>query len=108
MIQTSLRALLFVAVGCLVLNDMVRLVCPAVQQIICLPNDDAEQEEESIPFSTSNLLEEEVKHHETNLFPQPALWVEEDASRRKTYLIQDDDIPVLAFIAIFSPPPNRA
>lgn len=108
MIWTNLRVLLFIAVGCLVLNDVARLVCPALQQAVYLLNDDAEQDEENVPFSTSNLLEEEVKHHETNLFPQVSLWAEEDSARRKSYRIQDDDLPVLAFIAVFSPPPDRA
>lgn len=106
-IQKSLHVLLFLAVGCLVLNDVARLVCPGLQQISLVSTGDGEQDEENAPL-TSNLLEEEVKHHQSNPLPPHISPAEDDANCLKAHLIQDDDISVLAFITIFSPPPNCA
>jgi hypothetical protein len=106
-IRKSLHVLLFLAVGCLVLNDVARLLCPGLQQIAAVSAGDYDQDEENAPLS-SNLLEEEVKHHQSNHLPHPVAPVEEDSRYLKAHLIQDDDISVLAFIAIFSPPPNCA
>ncbi|MBK9336321.1 MAG: hypothetical protein IPM98_06935 [Lewinellaceae bacterium] len=108
-IQKRLRVLLFLAVGCLVLNDVARLVCPDLFQPVCfLLAGDQGQEEENTPAPASNLLEEEAKHHQHHQLPEALVLPDDESSYLKTHRIQDDDILVLAFITIFSPPPNRA
>ncbi len=107
--QKGLRVLLFLAVGCLVLNDVARLVCPSMQQAFLLYTGNQDPaEEETTPVPASNLLEEEAKHHHPHHLLEPISVPEDEADTAKSHLIQDDDISVLAFITIFSPPPNRA
>ena len=102
------RTLLFFAAACLVLNDGVRLLCPQIQSMtVAAPA--AEQEEDNNPVSTFSLLEEEVKHH---YHPERLLEgiIPEDTGigAAADHLIKDDEVRHLAFIPIFSPPPNRA
>jgi len=106
--KKGLHVVLFLAASCLVLNDMVRLAFPWIQQMTLSSNDQEQQEEENAPISAPNLLEEEVKHHEPHHYLESFSFHDDDAGQSKGHLIQDDDISVLAFITIFSPPPNCA
>lgn len=69
----------------------------------------AEHEEDNNPVNTFSLLEEEVKHH---YHPERLLegGMPEDTGigAAASHLIKDDEVRHLAFIPIFSPPPNRA
>ncbi|MEQ1746122.1 MAG: hypothetical protein ABMA02_11895 [Saprospiraceae bacterium] len=106
--QQGLRIALFLAAGCLVLNDAAVTAFPCLQQLVFALTNDQECEEESIPLSTSNLLEEQAKHHESNHWFECVSDTSEETVRSVGHLIQDDDVSVLAFITIFSPPPEQA
>ena len=107
-LRNTFRLVLFLAASCLVLNDVVRLAFPFPQQTDFLASTEQEQEEENAPMPAPNLLEEEVKHHEPHHWIDSLFFTDDDDKQAKGHLIQDDDISVLAFISIFSPPPNRA
>ncbi|MCC6410879.1 MAG: hypothetical protein IT270_04425 [Saprospiraceae bacterium] len=104
-----MRTLLFCAVATLVVNDVVRLCLPSIQQgaVAYLFNNEESQDENPVnPFS---LLEEEVKHHYEKLRVHPfELNCIVEAKDEATLPITDDDLQLFAFIPIFSPPPNRA
>lgn len=85
-----------------------RLVFSFPQQAAFLSATEQGQEEENAPIPVPNFLEEEVKHHEPHHLFDSLFFTDDDAKQAKGHLIQDDDISVLAFITIFSPPPNRA
>jgi len=108
LLRNTFRLVLFLAASCLVLNDVVRLVFPFPQQTAFLASTEQEQEEENTPIPVPNFLEEEVKHHEPHHLFESLFFTDDDAKQAKGHVIQDDDISVLAFITIFSPPPNRA
>lgn len=92
------------AVASLALNDVVRLACPEMFQQVYVFQADEEQDDNN---PTSTLFEEEVKHKamkdrlEMSL---PVLDMELDAA--SAHLIADDEVRHLAFLPIFSPPPN--
>ena len=102
------RTLLFLAATCLVVNDGVRLFCPQVQQYMTASSNNAEQEEDNNPVNSFSLLEEEVKNHyhpeRFLVAPIPEGYGIDAAA---DHLIKDDEVRHLAFIPIFSPPPNR-
>jgi len=106
--KNGLRLILFFAASCLVLNDVVRLAFPFAQQTMFLATAEQEQEEENAPIPVPNFLEEEIKHHEPHHWFESLVFLDDDARQAKGHLIQDDDISVLAFITIFSPPPNHS
>ncbi len=108
LLTNTFRLVLFLAASCLVLNDVVRLVFPFPQQTTFLASTEQNQEEENAPIPIPNFLEEEVKHHEPHHWFESLFFTDDDAKLATGHLIQDDDISVLAFITIFSPPPNRA
>ncbi|MEO6760627.1 MAG: hypothetical protein ABIO24_14305 [Saprospiraceae bacterium] len=99
------RLLLVFAVSSLVLNDVARLVSPELRQMLAQA---AEKQADNNP--TSTLFEEEVKHKscETQIVLAPLLDCASDLDAAITHRITDDDVRHLAFLAIFSPPPNRA
>lgn len=103
------RTLLFLAATCLLLNDGVRLFCPNLQQSFAESAGNRQQEEDNNPVNPFSFLEEEVKHH---YHPERLLvsTLSEDAGIdvAADHLIKDDEVRHLAFIPIFSPPPNRA
>lgn len=107
-LRHSFRTLLFLAATCLLLNDGVRLFCPQFQQSFIANAGNAQQEEDNNPANAFSLLEEEVKHHyhPERLLISPAL---EDIGidAAANHLIKDDEVRHLAFIPIFSPPPNQ-
>ena len=103
-----LHTLLFFAVACLALNDAVRLFCPAVQQITMKSPADTDQNGDNNPVNSFSILEEEVKHH---YHPERLLVVPPDTGSgfdpATEHLIKDDEVRHLAYIPIFSPPPDR-
>ena len=101
-IHTSLKALILVAVGMLMLNDCVRLVFSFQDQIVST----AETSEESNNVGSMSLLEEELKHKD--LTPRICIELSDDASLNSAvaHLIKDDEVRHLAYLAIFSPPPD--
>ncbi|MFN0015894.1 MAG: hypothetical protein ACKVU2_15230 [Saprospiraceae bacterium] len=106
--QKGLRIALFIAAGCLVLNDAAVTAFPCLQQLVFALVNDQECEEESIPSPNSNLLEEQAKHHESNHWIDYTGDLSEETDPSAAHLIQDDDVSVFAFITIFSPPPELA
>lgn len=109
MLRHILYALFYFAVACLVLNDAVRLICPAVQQSFALASGASEQEEDNNPVNSISILEEEVKHHNHSERLQ-VMVIEMDAGLdlATEHLIKDDEVRHLAFIPIFTPPPDHA
>ncbi len=97
------RFLLVIAVSSLVLNDVARVVFPQIQQIV-MQSAQADKDGNYGAFT-----EEEVKHKncaEEFLFALLAYLPELDAAI--AHRITDDDVRHLAFLAVFSPPPDRA
>lgn len=98
---------MFVAASCLVANDVARLLFPSIQQNLVAQICDEERQDENNPVSAFSFFEEEVKHHDGKhnshwLLPDDSL----DAAA--AHLIKDDNVRHLAYIPIFSPPPNLA
>jgi len=101
-----LRLLLVLAVSSLVLNDVARLVFPQVQQVL-LQNAEEQKQDGNNPVSS--LFEEEVKHksfQEQIEFSPLVNIVDLDISI--THRITDENVRHLAYLAIFTPPPDRA
>ena len=90
------------------LNDAVRLICPAVQQSSSLTSGASEQEEDTNPVNSISLLEEEVKHHNTTERLQFMPVGDTGLDLFTEHLIKDDEVRHLAFIPIFTPPPDHA
>ncbi|MEO6039044.1 MAG: hypothetical protein ABIQ93_11565 [Saprospiraceae bacterium] len=102
----TLRFLLALAVSSLVLNDVARLVFPQVQQMVMQTADEEKQEGKN---PTSTLFEEEVKHKTCEVpITLASLIGDLHLDAAITHRITDDEVRHLAFLAIFSPPPNRA
>lgn len=107
--QQGLRLALFLAAACLLVNDVVRLALPYLQETLSVSLAfEQECEEENIPMSGSNMLEEEAKQQVPFFWLEPVINLNDDNRFQNDHLIEDDDISVLAFITIFSPPPERA
>ena len=107
MLSRALRVFMFIAASCLVANDVARLLFPPIQQSLVAQICDEERQDENNSSSAFSFFEEEVKHHDGKhnahlLLPEDAL---DDAI---AHLIKDDDVRHLAYIPIFSPPPNLA
>lgn len=107
-LRQSFRTLLFLAATCLLLNDGVRLFCPQFQQSFIASAENPQQEEDNNPANSFSLLEEEVKHH---YYPERFLvdptMEDTGIDAAAIHLIKDDEVRHLAFIPIFSPPPNQ-
>jgi hypothetical protein len=103
-----LRTLLFCAAATLVVNDVVRLCFPSIQQNVVVSAMATEESQDENPINPFSLLEEEVKHHYEKLRVHPfELSCSVEANARVPMRITDDDLRLNAFIPIFSPPPNR-
>jgi hypothetical protein len=107
-INSALKILLFVAASTLVVNDCVRLMLAFDGFQIAFMLDRAENEEESKPLGSFSMFEEEVKHKASTPTIFIELVVEEELTVFVTHLIQDDEIRHLAYMPIFSPPPDPA
>ena len=105
-IQRLLRMLLFVAASCLVANDLARLVMSFDQQAFA--SQAAGTEEESNPIGAASLFEEEVKHKEVSPLAALEIVAEEGLEASVAHLIKDDEVRHLAYLAVFSPPPDLA
>lgn len=104
-IHRILRVLLFVAASCLVINDCARLAISFNQSLSTRLNAPV-QEEENNGSNTIPLFEEEVKHKELAtsccfvILPSDAIEVYVE------HLIKDDEVRHLAYLPVFSPPPD--
>ncbi|MBL7804519.1 MAG: hypothetical protein JNL02_12335 [Saprospiraceae bacterium] len=102
-----LNCLLVLAVSSLVLNDVARLSFPEVFQVVMQQNNQDNDGEDNNP--TNTIFEEEVKHKEMReRIETCAIVFEGEVDVRTAHLIFDDEVRHLAFLPIFSPPPNRA
>jgi hypothetical protein len=107
-IQRTLRVLLFVAASCLVLNDCVRLVFSFDQAYVAAQLRNYNQQEENNPVNAFSIFEEEVKHKDVSSAFSFVLIFSEEIETFVGHLIKDDEVRHLAYLAIFSPPPNLA
>lgn len=104
----ALKFLLAFAVASLVLNDVARLVFPDFFQA-ALTQRTATGEKQKDNNPTNTLFEEEVKHKESKERPECVFFdFADELNSAVAHLITDDDVRHLAFMPIFSPPPNRA
>lgn len=103
----SLRILMFVAASCLVVNDVARLLFPGVQQVLIEQICDEKAQDDNNPINGFSFFEEEVKHTDKDRFHYLPV-TESELETAAAHLIKDDDVRHLAYIPIFSPPPNRA
>lgn len=104
-INYALRILLFVATASLVVNDWVRLLCTFQQESQLFEYQQQEEKNETGAFS---LFEEEVKHKESSPTITIILVAEEALEAYIAHLIKDDDVRHLAYLPVFSPPPDLA
>lgn len=101
--------MLFCAVATLVVNDVVRLCFPSIQQNAVSNLFSNEESQDENPVNPFSLLEEEVKHHYEKLRVHSfELNCTVEAEDEATLHIFDEELQLFAFIPIFSPPPNRA
>ncbi len=108
-IQHALRALLFISASMLVLNDVVRLVFSFIPgSFLTIQIDLSEQEEENNPVNPFSIFEEEVKHKEC--YPTFLFQILDGTGLEVSiaHIIKDDEVRHLAYLAIFSPPPDLA
>jgi len=98
---------MFVAASCLVVNDVARLLFPSVQQALIEQVCKNQEQDDNNSISGFSFFEEEVKHSDKHRFHH--LSPEEgELETAAAHLIKDDDVRHLAYIPIFSPPPNLA
>lgn len=98
---------MFVAAASLVVNDVARLLFPGIQQALIEQICDEKTQDDNNPISGFSFFEEEVKHtHKDRFYHLPI--VESELEKAVAHLIKDDDVRHLAYIPIFSPPPNVA
>lgn len=105
----TIKILLTLGVAMLVLNDVARLVFPALQNSPLTYSAGSEEEKKNDNNPTTTLFEEEVKHKDIRecACPLPPVnVVQVDAAI--AHLIKDDEVRHLAYLAIFTPPPDRA
>ncbi len=105
----TLKFLLTFAVFSLVLNDVARMAFPRVFQSVLaqrIPTD-GEKQDDSNP--TTTLFEEEAKHKTIKeQFEYPSFAPLEEMNVAIVHLITDDVVRHLAFLPVFSPPPDVA
>lgn len=103
----SLRIVVFFAASCLFLNDMARLVFPGIQQMLIEQVSKKKEQDDNNSVGGFSFLEEEVKHAIKDRLHH--FWVSDgDLGAAAAHLIKDDDVRHLAFIPIFTPPPDPA
>jgi hypothetical protein len=106
--QRVFRVLLFVAATCLVVNDCIRLVFSFDQRYLSSQLQDYSEQEENNESNAFSFLEEEAKHKDFVPFPRFEMVAEEGLEVFVTHLIADDQVRHLAYLPIFSPPPDMA
>lgn len=105
----QLIVLIYLAASALLLNDVVRCVYSSIRQLTtCSAADhDCQNHQDDNTFSAFSVIEEEVKH--TNERPEiHVAFPEIGLNRAIEHLIMDDEVRHLAYIPVFSPPPDRA
>lgn len=107
-IQRTLRIFLFVAASMLVVNDCVRLVVSFHSDYFIAQYSPQNQEEENNPINPFSIFEEEVKHKDC--MPAFSFKTLDPGKLEDSVapLIKDDEVRHLAYLAIFTPPPNMA
>ena len=101
----SLRVMMFVAASCLVVNDIARLLFPDVQQALIEQICKEKSQDDNNSISGFSFFEEEVKHSGKDRFH---LILDSELETAVAHLIKDDDVRHLAYIPIFTPPPDPA
>lgn len=97
------------AAASLVLNDVARLAFPSVFQSATVQSTSSDEQKGDDNNPNSTLLEEEVKHKAIKEHPEcPAFDLFDAIDAAVTHLITDDEVRHLAFLPIFSPPPDLA
>lgn len=96
-----------VVATCLVANDVARLLVPFIQQGFVAQICDEERQDENNPVNAFSFFEEEVKHHDDR-YQSHFLMLDDELDDATAHLIKDDDVRHLAYIPIFSPPPDLA
>ncbi len=108
-IQHALRALMFIAASTLVINDVARLVCSFIPgSFLTIQVDLSAQKDGSNPINPFSIFEEEVKHK--SCFPVFSFKISNNEGLEDSvaHIITNDEVRHLAYLAIFSPPPNLA
>lgn len=109
MLFRALQFLFAIAVASLVLNDVARLAFPSVFQSAMVQATSSDEEKQDDNNPTSTLLEEEVKHKATReQFGCPPFDLFDEIDVAVAHLITDDEVRHLAFLPIFTHPPDRA
>lgn len=98
---------MFVAASCLVANDVARLLFPSIQQGVVQQICDDKQDDNN-PTSAFSFFEEEVKHTSGKERIHHLAPPDGELETAAEHLIQDDKVRHLAYVPIFSPPPNLA
>jgi hypothetical protein len=105
-LKHSLRVLLFVAASCLVVNDLARLVFSFNEQYMAIQMGNITEEENNNKTNAFSIFEEEVKHKDNAPVQSLDTPAEEPLEVFIAHLIKDDEVRHLAYLPIFSPPPN--
>jgi hypothetical protein len=104
--QPFFRFILLVTAICLLANDLVRVVCILDTQQYALQTCDAPQQD-SNDFGIFSLLDEEdAKHHHATPSISVILFPVNTMETSVAHLISDDNVRHLAYMPIFSPPPD--
>jgi hypothetical protein len=101
------RVLTLVAGFSLVVNDVARLLFPCIQQALIAQICDEKEQDDNNTINAFSFFEEEVKHSGKDRFYTLRI-VEAELEVAAAHLIRDDDVRHLAYIPIFSPPPDQA
>lgn len=88
-------------------NDVARLMFPCIQQALISQISDDREQDDNNTINAFSFFEEEVKHSGKDRF-YPLPLIEGELEVAAAHLIEDDDVRHLAYIPIFSPPPNLA
>ncbi len=104
-LSRTIRVLMFVAASCLVVNDVARLLFPSIQQVLVQQIFDDTQDDNN-PTSAFSFFEEEVKHTSGKERIYHLILPGGELETAAEHLIKDDKVRHLAYVPIFSPPPN--
>lgn len=103
--KNPLHLILSAAIAALVLNDVVRLAFPVIQQSLIEKSAESDSQDDDNPINPFSIFEEEVKHtnaHSSILVAIP----EPEPNPALKHLVKDDEVRHLAYIPVFSPPPD--
>ena len=104
--QPYFRFILLVTAICFLANDLVRVVCIFDTQQYALQSCDGPQQDGNELGIFSLLDEEDAKHHQTTPIILVVLFPVNTMETSVAHLISDDNVRHLAFMLIFTPPPD--